>query len=386
MPWKETCPMRERVILVSDYLEGRASMSALCKHYGVSRRVAYKWVSRFEAEGVEGLKDRSRAPRHRPHRISPEIVELLVQAKKAHPCWGPKKLVVWLATKHPEKKFPAPSTAGDWLKRFGLVESRKRRMRIPRFTEPFAHVENPNDLWCIDFKGQFKTRDEEYCYPLTITDAHSRVLLECQGLHETRDRDVHPRFEQVFATYGLPRAIRSDNGPPFVSKSAGGMSRLSIWWLKLGITHERIDPGHPEQNGRHERMHLTLKLETTRPPGKDLSDQQKLFDEFRLEFNTERPHEALGMEPPIQHYEPSTRALPSQLPAVEYPDDYRVRKVNPAGRIRWPGRHFILVGQPFVGESIGCKQIEDHIWEIYFLEVLLGFVDVTRIDEGLLRV
>lgn len=386
MPWKETCPMRERVILVSDYLEGRASMSALCKHYGVSRRVAYKWVSRFEAEGVEGLKDRSRAPRHRPHRISPEIVELLVQAKKAHPCWGPKKLVVWLATKHPEKKFPAPSTAGDWLKRFGLVESRKRRMRIPRFTEPFAHVENPNDLWCIDCKGQFKTRDEEYCYPLTITDAHSRVLLECQGLHETRDRDVHPRFEEVFAIYGLPRAIRSDNGPPFVSKSAGGMSRLSIWWLKLGITHERIDPGHPEQNGRHERMHLTLKLETTRPPGKNLSDQQKLFDEFRSEFNTERPHEALGMEPPIQHYEPSTRALPSQLPEVEYPDDYRVRKVNPAGRIRWPGRHFILVGQPFVGESIGCKQIEDHIWEIYFLEVLLGFVDVTRIDEGLLRV
>ena len=243
-----------------------------------------------------------------------------------------------------------------------------------------------NDLWCADFKGQFKTRDEQYCYPLTLTDASSRFILECRGLLETRFDDVRPWFERVFEEHGLPDAIRTDNGPPFVTKSAGGMSRLSVWWLKLGIRHERIEPGHPEQNGRHERMHLTLKLETARPPGKHLADQQRKFDTFRAEFNAERPHEALDMQAPIKHYSSSHRKMPRRIHDVEYPAEYRVRQVASSGRFRWPGRHIILVGQPFSGERIGCKQIEDELWEVYFGTVLLGFIDITQIEKGLLRV
>lgn len=386
MPWKETCPVTERVKLVSAYIEGRATMSELCRHYKVSRRVAYKWVARYRSEGIEGLKDRSRAPHHVPHRIGADIVELLVAAKRAHPCWGPKKLLSWLATQHPDKSFPAVSTAGDWLKKYGMVEPRSQRVRVPRFSEPFGHVSKPNDLWCTDFKGQFKTQDAQYCYPLTLSDAKSRYLLQCRGLLETGFLEVQPWFEHAFREYGMPDAIRSDNGPPFVTKSAGGMSRLSVWWLKLGIRHERIAPGHPEQNGQHERMHLTLKQESTRPPGKNLADQQRKFDIFQAEYNTERPHEALDMQVPTKHYTPSLREYPPRTPDVEYPADYRVRQVSDSGRFRWPGRHLILVGQPFCGERIGCKQIDDEVWEVYFSTVLLGFIDITQIDIGLIRV
>jgi hypothetical protein len=241
-------------------------------------------------------------------------------------------------------------------------------------------------VWCADFKGEFKTGDGLYCHPLTISDAHSRFLLECRGLHETRDRDVRPWFERTFHEHGLPAAIRTDNGPPFVTKSARGLSRLSVWWLKLGINHERIEPGHPEQNGRHERMHLTLKAEATKPPSKNLSQQQRRFDEFRDEFNHERPHEALAMQAPATRYTASPRTMPSRLPEFEHPAHFRVRKVTSNGRFRWPGRHVILVGAPLAHEYVGCHQLDDQVWEIYLGPLLLGFIDIARIEEGLLRV
>ena len=385
MPWNETCCVSERMKLVADYLEGRASMSALCMHYGVSRRVAYKWVARFREEGVDGLKDRSRAPNHSPHKLSADMVNALVKAKKQHPCWGPKKIVAWLETKEPSRQWPAPSTAARWLERYGLVERRRARAKTPPFSAPLAHASEPNDVWCADYKGPFKTLDDVYCYPLTLSDANSRYLLACRGLPDTRARNARPWFDRAFSRYGLPRAIRTDNGPPFVSKAPLGLSHLSVWWHELGIRHERIAPGHPEQNGRHERMHLTLKLETARPPARDMTSQQRRFDVFVDEFNRERPHEALGMMPPSVKYTPSPRQLPSQTPDFQYPADYRVRTVHENGRFRWPGRHVILVGAPLAGKHVGCKQIDDLLWEVYWRKLLLGYIDVTRIEAGLLK-
>lgn len=377
--------MDERMKLVADYIEGRGSMSALCAHYGVSRRTGYKWVNRYKAEGVDGLKERTRAPRRRPHTTSPAVVSMLIEAKHKHPVWGPKKLVAWLAEKHPNIDFPAPSTAANWLGRHGLVKTRGKRHRVPAYSSPLAHAEKPNDVWCADFKGQFKMGGGDWCYPLTISDASSRFLVECRGLPNTRAKNSQAWFQRAFERYGLPMAIRTDNGAPFVTKAAGGLSRLSVWWHKLGIIHERIEPGHPEQNGRHERMHLTLKLETARPPKSSFRSQQKAFDLFREEFNVERPHEALHMQAPGKHYVPSGRPLPATLSPMEYPDGYRVRKVVRGGRFRWPGRHAIHVGAPLEEEYVGCKQLDDERWEVYFGTLLLGFIDISMIDIGLIR-
>lgn len=385
MPWMETGAVKERMKLVVDYQHG-VPMTVLCRRHGVSRKTGYKWVRRFEQHGPQGLHDAPRAPHSCRHAVAPEMVALLVDAKKRHPFWGPKKLVAWLAELHPDQRLPAVSTVGAWLKKYGLVRSRKRLHRVPPYTEPFAEVNKPNDLWCADFKGDFKTRDDVPCHPFTLTDADSRYVLECRALVKTKTDDVKPWFEQVFDEHGLPSAIRTDNGPPFATKAVRGLSRLSIWWLKLGIAHERIDAGHPEQNGRHERMHQTLKAEATRPPAADAVEQQAVFDVWRREFNVERPHEALGMKTPATRYKPSARAMPPTTPEFEYPDSYSVRKVMDSGRFRWPGRHLILVGAPLAGEYVGCHQIDDEVWEVFLGPLLLGFIDITKIEAGLLRV
>lgn len=385
MPWLETGAVNERMKFVVDYQRG-LPMTVLCRRHRVSRKTGYKWVRRFKQDGAEGLQDRSRRPRSCSHAVAAQTVALLVDAKKHHPYWGPKKLVAWLAERHPEERLPAASTAGEWLKKYGLVRSRKRLHRVPPYTEPFAAVNEPNDLWCADFKGDFKTGDDVPCHPLTITDADSRLVLQCRSLVKTKFVDVKPWFEEAFNEYGLPLAMRSDNGPPFATKAVRGLSRLSIWWLKLGIHHERIEPGHPEQNGRHERMHETLKAEATRPPAANATKQQAVFDVWRQEYNVERPHEALGMKAPATRYKASLRTMPRTLPEFTYPADYSVRKVADTGRFRWPGRHLILVGAPLAGECVGCHQIDDEVWEVFLGSLLLGFIDITRIEAGLLRV
>ncbi len=387
MPWEETHVMDARIQFVAAYLSGEKCMAELCRERDISRKTGYKWVARYNAEGAAGLVDRSSAPHTRPNAVTDSTVDAIVAVRRKHRTWGPKKILAWLATNQPTLSLPAVSTAHEVLSRYGLVTSRKKRnRRVPPDTEPFSACDAPNAIWCADYKGQFRTGDLRYCYPLTISDAYCRYLLECFGRANTRHRFAKPVFETAFKEYGLPNAIRSDNGPPFATKAPCGLSRLSIWWLKLGIRHERIDPGHPEQNGRHERMHRTLKAEATKPPGRTMRSQQKKFDDFRREFNFERPHEAIGLKTPGSIYTPSTRLFPARLPEFTYPDDYAIRRVHASGRIRWPGRALIHLGQALAGEPVGCRQIQDGLWQLFLGPLLLGCIDHARIDLGLIRV
>ena len=294
-------------------------MTELCCQYGISRKTGYKWAARYVAGGEEGLKDRSRAPHRSPQRTEQRVVDALIQLRRAHPRWGPKKLVGYWVRRRPSWSWPAASTAGDILKRAGLIQPRRRRRRRVHPGRPKIEVRSANDLWTADFKGEFRTGDRRYCYPLTVADRCSRYLLGCQGQLSTAHACVQPVFETLFRDEGLPLAILSDNGSPFSSTALAGLSRLSVWWIKLGIQPLLIDPGHPEQNGAHERMHRTLKAETTRPPAANLTAQQGYFNAFREEFNHQRPHEALGQRPPADFYQASPRPYPKTLREIEYP-------------------------------------------------------------------
>ena len=308
MPWLETAPMDQRERFIRAHREGLYSMVELCARYGVSRKTGYKWLARFEEGGRQALCDRSRAPRRCPHRIPDAVARLICDARRQHPSWGPAKLLDWLAPRHPRLAWPATSTAGDLLVRHGLVKKRRRRRRHlhPGVVPPLTTA--PNDLWTADFKGHFRTRDRLYCYPLTVADQHTRYLLACHGLLSTKGHGVRPVFERLFRTYGLPRAIRTDNGVPFATTGIHGLSQLNVWWLRLGIQHQRILPASPQQNGAHERMHKTLKAEAIRPPRSTLRTQQCAFVAFRRLYNDERPHEALQGRPPAALYRPSPRA------------------------------------------------------------------------------
>src|SRR5450830_1375967 len=294
MPWKETTGVKERMSFSIDIEQHFFSMAELCQRYGVSRKTGYKWIERFDEEGIEGLQDRSRAPRGCPHRTGEEIVERLLDARLAHPRWGARKLIPWLARRHRQVVWPSPSTAADILKRHGLVTDRRRRRHLNALSHARTEPRHPNHLWTADFKGQFRTRDGIYCYPLTVADGFSRYLLGCRALTSTQSRPTRSSFADLFRQYGLPEAIRSDNGTPFAAATAiGRLSRLSVWWIRLGIRPELTKPSHPEQNGAHERMHRTLKADTARPPAGNRGAQQKKFDAFRREYNHERPHETL---------------------------------------------------------------------------------------------
>jgi len=310
MAWSETNPMKERVLFIDDLESGLYSMTELCELYGVSRKSGYKWAQRYVEEGVEGLRDRSRAPNNCPHRTEKRVVEALLAARRKHPRWGPRKLLAYVSRRQPDWAWPAASTAGDILRRAGLVEPRRRRRRRPSAGRPKVEAHSPNDVWTIDFKGEFLTGDRRYCYPLTVADQCSRYVLGCTALLSTELAGAQPALESHFRKYGLPRAILSDNGTPFSSPAICGLSRFSVWWIKLGIEPLLIQPGRPDQNGVHERMHRTLKAETARPPAGDLSAQQECFDAFLEVFNEERPHEALGQQRPAELYEVSPRAYP----------------------------------------------------------------------------
>jgi transposase InsO family protein len=373
MPWRETDVMDERVWFVKAYRRGDVPMQELCRQAGISRKTGYKWLERYEAEGKAGLLDRSRAPHVQGRQVSEALERDIVAMKRRYPAFGPKKVQAKLIELSPEVTWPAVSTIGSVLDRHGLVKRHKRRRKTPAYPYPLLPMSHPNAVWTADIKGQFRTRDERLCYPLTIADGCSRYVLCCRAMPDLTRVLVGPGFVAAFREYGLPEAIRTDNGPPFSNRGLG-ISKLTVWWLKLGICHERIEPGHPEQNGRHERMHRTLKSATTQPPAADLRRQQRCFDRWRQEFNHDRPHEALGQRPPSAVYTASVRSLPDRLPEVTYPADYVVRQVRQNGSIKWHSR-LIFVCTSLVGEPIGLQQIDDQRWRVYFAQEPIGTFD-----------
>jgi len=380
MPWNETSSMTERMRFITLHQEGLYSMSELCQRFGISRQTGYKWLGRFQEAGLEGLQDQSRAPHTSPHRTGEAVEAALLAARRAHPHWGPLKLRDYLQPRRPDLGWPAPSTIGELLKRHGLVQAKARRRRSSHPGSGPLSTTAPNQVWCVDFKGEFPTRDGVDCYPLTVTDAHTRYLLACQARPSTAQAGVFPVFSRLFAEHGLPEAIRSDNGTPFATAALCGLSQLSVWWLKLGITHQRIAPGRPEQNGRHERMHRTLKAETTRPPASDHQRQQERFDAFLQEYNEERPHAALGGKTPASLWTPSSRRLPGRVLPWEYPGHYLVRGISRAGNFCFQNRP-VFLSRTLTGEQIGLEETGDGIWSVSFREYLLA-----RFDERVYRI
>jgi transposase InsO family protein len=370
----ETDPVEQRERFLSDVQVAVYTVTELCARYGISRKTGYKWLARFAEGGRRGLADRSRAPHCCPHRIAAPTAELICAARRAHPTWGPEKLLDWLTPRHPGFVRPAISTAGDLLARRGLVKKRRRRRRYahPGVVPPVTTA--PNDLWTADFKGHFRTRDALYCYPLTVADQHTRYLLACHGLPSVRGEGVRPVFDRLFREYGLPRAIRTDNGAPFATIGLHGLSQLNVWWLRLGIQHQRIRPAHPQQNGAHERMHKTLKAEATRPPRVHLSAQQRAFNTFRRVYNDERPHQTLGGRTPAALYRRSPRRYTGGLPPLEYPGHFVVKRVTDGGEIFFKKR-LLFLSKALHQHCVGLEEIADGVWSIHFGQVRLGHVD-----------
>ena len=371
MPWSKTTPMDQKTQFIADYLRDSLSVAELCDLYGISRKTGYKWIWRYIEEGGAGLQDRPRTPHSCPHRTPDHVVEAIIEARKLHPSWGAKKLLKILQNKHPRWAWPARSTTADILSRHGLVRKKRARRRIGHPGRPENSFSAPNDTWTADFKGHFKTKDGLYCYPLTVADAYSRYLLGCQSLYSTCVDDAKPVFRSLFKEYGLPKRIRTDNGVPFATNTLARLSRLSAWWVRLGILPELIEPGKPQQNGSHERMHKTLKAETTRPPAANRQSQQRKFNRFREEFNNERPHEALNLETPSSLYRPSPRLMPSRLQPLEYPDHFVVRYVSANGGIRW-NSGWVCVSSTCIGEYVGLEEIDNGVWFVYFGPLRLG--------------
>ena len=376
MPWRETCTMEERMGFVLAARQEGAVMSQVCAAFGISRDVGYKWLKRYELEGLDGLKDRSRAPHHHGRSREAELIDDVLALYERYG-WGSKKLRHKLGELRPEIAVPAASTIGDWLAKRGLTGKRKRRLRCPPHTQPFAAADQPNAVWCVDFKGWFRTGDGARCDPLTMSDAMSRYLLCSQAVERADHAHVRPVFDATFCEFGLPGAIRSDNGPPFASIAAGGLSPLSLWWIKLGIRPERIELAKPQQNGRHERMHRTLKAATAKPPAPSLAEQQIRFDEFCRIFNTERPHEALAFQYPASLYRPSPRSYPCALREPGYGRDTIIRRVRSNGEIKWKG-DLIFVSQVLVGEPVGIDRTELGEWRVRYATLELGFIDRER--------
>jgi len=374
MPWLETAPVEQRERFIADHRLGLYTMTELCARYAISRKTGYQTLERMEEGGLAALRERSRAPHHCPHRIPAALADRICAAREAHPSWGPRILIDWLREQDPRSAWPAASTAGDLLARRGLVKKRRRRRTYyhPGVVAPVTHA--PNDLWTADFKGHFRTRDGVYCYPLTIADLHSRYLLTCQGLLSTKGVGVRASFERTFREYGLPRAIRTDNGVPFAAGGLHGLTQLNVWWLRLGIQHQRIRPASPQENAVHERMHRTLKAGAIRPPRGSLAAQQRAFNVFRDEFNDERPHQALRGRRPAQLYRPSPRPYPPRLPPLEYPGHFLVKRVTNAGTFRFKHR-LLFISNPLKQQHIGLEDIDNGIWSIYFHHVLLARLD-----------
>jgi transposase InsO family protein len=375
--------MAERVKFVAAYLKHEAHFSDLCQDFGISRKTGYKWARRYEADGASALRELSRAPHTHPNAVAAPVVEAILAIRRRHPRWGPRKVRVVLARQRPRLTLPAASTIGDILKRSGLVPPRRRVRRSSPYGDRLRQYDAPNAVWCADFKGCFPLGGRPggvRCHPLTISDGFSRYLLRCRALRRPLYQHTKRIFESAFMEYGLPRAIRTDNGPPFSTLAPAGLSRLSVWWIRLGVRPERIQPGRPEQNGRHERMHRTLKAETARPPRSSFSAQQRAFDRFQAEYNDERPHEALAQEVPASLYRPSLRSYPRQLPELEYPAHFQTQVAYPNGVITF-GTTQWYVSHCLAGQRIGLEQCNDGRWRVHFAWIPIGIIDLRSHEE-----
>jgi transposase InsO family protein len=372
--------MEEKLRFVFEYEQRHWSMSELCQRYEIARETGYVWIRRYRENGIEGLAERSRASLRHGNQTPAEIEQMVLEQRQAHMRWGPRKLKRILERDEPGRVWPAASTIGALLKREGLIVARRKRRHTAPYSEPLAHADDPNRVWCADFKGWFRSGDGRRIDPLTITDAHSRYLLKCQAVEKTDTARVRAVFEAAFREYGLPKAIRTDNGAPFATSAIAGLSRLAVWWMKLGIVPERIEAGHPEQNGRHERMHRTLKQEVAQPPAANWREQQRVMERFRREYNQVRPHEALGMQTPDAVYETSTKSFPVRLPELEYPDDMLVRQIKHQGQFRWKKQDVFLT-EVLWGEPVGLLPVDDRWYTIYFAQFPLA-----RFDSQQLRV
>lgn len=373
MVWKETCAMEERVRFVMAAVDDAEPFAMLCRRFGVSRKTGYKWLDRFGDEGVEGLKNRSRAPLHHPQALSAAIAERCLAVRREHPTWGPLKVRSWLEQHARRMQWPAASTIGELFDREGLTVKRRLRRRSLPSSAPFGQCAAANEVWCIDFKGWFVTGDGQRCEPLTLSDAHSRYLLRCQVLRRGDTDHVWPVLEAAFREFGLPQRLRSDNGPPFASCGAGGLSQLSVKLIKAGVVPERIAPGKPQQNGRLERLHLTLLQDAASPPAPTLREQLKRLRRFRRIYNEERPHQALGNQTPDQHYTASARRFDGVLREPHYGVDHQVRRVRHNGEIRWQGST-IYISAALIGEPVGLIEGGDGNWAASYGPVLLGII------------
>jgi transposase InsO family protein len=370
MPWKETCSVEERIRFIAEFGgEAEPSLASVCRRYGVSRKTGYKWLERYAAAGLKALEDRPPVALRPAGRVPLALEDLIIELRRRY-LWGPKKLRALLMPRW-QGKLPSESTIGLVLKRRGLIRPKRRRVAMRRGEGGPLRCDAPNDLWCTDFKGHFRIGDGTRCHPFTLTDGCSRYLLRCQGLTDERGEGVRRELEQAFAEFGMPDRLRSDNGPPFGAQSPGGLSRNAIWLIQLGVTPEFITPGHPEQNGRHERFHRTLKDATASPPKQTLAEQQQAFDHFSREYNDERPHEALGQVPPSQRYEPSRRVFTGRLRAPEYADAQE-RTVSSSGQVAFKGT-IVTVGTLLAKQPVAFREVEDGVHEVHYGRHCLGY-------------
>lgn len=374
MPWDETNPVNERVKFVAASQRDGQSMTDLCEQFGISRKTGYKILKRYREEGLEALEDRSRAPLRHPNQTPARVEAGILRVRKSHPTWGSKKILVVMERKWDAGELPARSTVDAILKRAGVVRLRKRRSRRRSSGPPLVDALGPNDVWSTDYKGHFRVGDGTRCDPLTINDVFSRTSLECRAMVAPKLEDVRRRFEIVFKELGLPKFILSDNGPPFGSHGVAGLTRLGVWLLRLGIQPIFIEPGHPEQNGRHERFHETLKAETASPPRASIRAQQAAFNRFRAIYNDERPHEALAMQTPSDVYTSSERSMPSVLPEHEYPDGFETRRIRGDGSMKWK-QGLVFVGEALIGEHVGLELREDGHWLIHLGPMRMGVLN-----------
>lgn len=366
--------MDERKLLVRQLLTREHSTAELARRFGISRKTAYKWRERFLEGGLAALEDRPSARLTQADRVSAEVEQAIIDLRRQRPRAGARQLKARLEMVNPEVRWPAASTIGLVLRRHGLIPPPRRRQRCPPYTRPLAHADAPNAVWTGDLKGWFRTGDGSRCEPFTVADAFSRYALVIRTVPRIDGETLWPVLEAAFREYGLPGAFRTDNGSPFAACKRAGLTRFAVKLIRLGVTPERIEPGHPEQNGRHERMHRTLKAETAMPPRRTLCEQQLAFDQFKADYNDARPHSALGMKPPASAYSHSLRAYPRRLPDLEYPCGYELREVRRSGEIRWRGQ-LVYVSNALIGEVVGMVRVGNELWRSYFGAVCLGTWD-----------
>lgn len=382
MPWQDRRPMDHRVLFIADCLRAEHSMSELCRLHGISRKTGYKWLGRYRRDALAGLNDQSRKPRVSPQQVPFAIRSRVLELRHCGTLvLGPKKIQSRLRAEFSAEEVPSKTTIYNILKHEGQIESRQTRRRIPPFPQPFSPVRAPNDVWTVDFKGQFCLGDQSWCYPLTIMDLHSRYLLACKAQPRIQTDLVRDQFERLFREHGLPSRIRSDNGAPFASRAVGGLSSLSVWWLRLGILPERIQPGNPQQNGAHERMHRTLKQAATQPASHNPTAQQRRFNQFLKDYNHHRPHEALDQNVPASRYQASPRTYPERIPEPQYPGRFQVRLVATNGLIRFEG-HQIYLSNTLAQQLVGLEQVGADVWDVYFGPLRLGGFDLNQRSDN----